>query len=195
MNGARTVRMTIGIHERRRINPSVGHWMWPLVKEFCLYWNHTKVYYQLFSIEKCALSVAKAPAAMQLSRSHPHRANKEHLSLTLFKVCSWDGSLQSPEAPTECILSLLIVSQKLSLRMSEGGTRSRIMSEGGTRSRTCSESSDVGEATGLLVILCFTTFVQKNNFSWQLAIGLWFRPSEDHWHQLWLGWKIQFYQG
>ena len=102
MNGARTVRMTIGIHERRRINPSVGHWMWPLVKEFCLYWNHTKVYYQLFSIEKCALSVAKAPAAMQLSS--PQRANKEHLSLTLFKVCwytPWDGSLQSPEAPTE----------------------------------------------------------------------------------------------
>ena len=56
MNGARTVRMTIGIHERRRINPSVGHWMWPLVKEFCLYWNHTKVLLSVvFNWKVCAI--------------------------------------------------------------------------------------------------------------------------------------------
>ena len=41
--------------------------------------------YQLFSIEKCVLSVVKAPA-MLLCRSFPHRANKGHLSLTLRKV-------------------------------------------------------------------------------------------------------------
>ena len=45
-----------------------------------------------------------------------------------------------------------------SLRMSEGGTRCRILSEGGTRSRTCSESSDVGEATGILVTKCILIF-------------------------------------
>ena len=42
MYGATTVRMTIGIHERRRIKPSVKRWRWPLVNEFRLYWNHVK---------------------------------------------------------------------------------------------------------------------------------------------------------
>ena len=80
-----------------------------------------------------------------------------------------------------------------SLRMSEGGTRCRILSEGGTRSRTCSESSDVGEATGILVTKCILIF--RCSSRKLKIIFVCFRCSKEYWHQLWLGWKIQFHQG
>ena len=163
-------------YTRRRIKPSVRRWTWPLVNEFRLYWNHVKYNtiscFQLKSVcylwqrhrQRC--SWAGVILRKQTKNTCPQPFSKSAESHHWMVHCRAQGP-----GPQQSILSWLIVSQKLSLRMSEGETRSRIMSEGGTRSRTCSESSDIGEATGLLVILCFTTFVQNSNFSWQLPTG------------------------
>lgn len=98
--------------------------------------------------------------------------------------------------------------------MSEGGTRTRILSEGGSRSRTCSESSDLGDATGMLVILkMYFIFNRKFFISWSFFVKsekgiqslkvIWTpntsclcsRPCQDNWDQLWFGREIQLHQG
>lgn len=199
MYGSTTVRRTIGTHWRRRINLSViEHDYWPMIWVVAVIRKFTSTCYQLFSIEKCLLSVAKAPA-MQLSSSFPNRANKAHLSLTplnwtehellkhiVGRECSW-----CCHNPWDCwklhnlTTNSLIISE-IKLENVWGGYEKKDHVWGRHKKQDLFRVQWCGgNHRSAFLFFVHLAFIQNS-----------FRTSEDfRRHQLWFGWEIQFHQG